>query len=130
MRGPPVGVTELMHVALAAVHSFARPENWNDPEDPEQAEAWTLVDAAMLAYKKWHEGERIADALNAQVGAVEALTEPERKALEAAMQNAEHEAGDVEDVCPRMDDDEDAYWAWHKYHGLRKALAAVKGVEP
>jgi hypothetical protein len=49
---PPFTVSELMHVALAAVHSFARPENWNDPEDPEQAEAWTLVDAALLAYKK------------------------------------------------------------------------------
>ena len=65
MSGPPVGVTELMHTALIAAHAFARPENWNDPEDPEQAEAWTLVDAAMLAYKQWHENERIAAALNA-----------------------------------------------------------------
>lgn len=66
MSGPPVGVTELMHTALIAVHAFARPENWNDPEDPEQAEAWALVDAAMLAYKQWHDAQRIAAALNAQ----------------------------------------------------------------
>jgi tRNA(Ile2) C34 agmatinyltransferase TiaS len=92
--------------------------------------AWKLHDKGDFALSREVEGvaERIAAALNAQAGVVEALTEPERKALEAAMQNAEHEAGDVEDVCPRMDDDEDAYWAWHKYHGLRKALAAVNGV--
>ena len=64
----------------------------------------------------------IRDAI-APPAALAVLTDAERKALEGAMANAEHDAGDVEDACPRQADDEDAYWAWNKYHGLRKLLA-------
>ena len=58
------------------------------------------------------------------------LTDAERKALEGAMANAEHDAGDVEDACPSIKRDEDAYWAWHKYHGLRKLLQAPPAAVP
>lgn len=55
----------------------------------------------------------------------EELTQAERRALEGQMSNAEYEAGDVEDACPNIYKDEDAYWAWNTYHGLRKLLAAA-----
>lgn len=53
---------------------------------------------------------------------VRALTASQSVALNGLMKNAAHDAGDVEDACPRIEEDEDAYWAWNTYHGLRKLL--------
>lgn len=67
-------------------------------------------------------------------GLREALNEAERKALEGLMHNALHEATranvDVDDHAPLIDDDEDAYWAFHNYNGLRKSLATPQASTP
>lgn len=39
--------------------------------------------------------------------------------LEGLLANLAHEAGDVDDACPSIEDDEDAYWAWRQYHAIR-----------
>lgn len=57
------------------------------------------------------------------------LTDVERKALEGALEGFEYEAGDVEDIAPSIDEDEDAYWAYHAYHGIRKLLLPAPPVQ-
>lgn len=52
----------------------------------------------------------------------------QRDALNDLLDNLSHDAGDVDDFAPSIDDDEDAYWAYHQYHGiisLRRDAATV-----
>lgn len=53
------------------------------------------------------------------------ISEEERNALNGLLSNLEHEAGDVEDSAPNIKDAEDAYWAYHQWHGITKLLHGV-----
>jgi hypothetical protein len=44
-------VLRAMHQAMAAIGEHARPDNWDDAEDPEQREAWLLFDSALAAFE-------------------------------------------------------------------------------
>ena len=62
-------------------------------------------------------------------GRVVKLTAAESDALSGLVSDLEHQAGDVYDCAPRIDDDEDAYWAYQQYQAIRKlrTLAAADG---
>lgn len=48
------------------------------------------------------------------------LTAEEMDAVEAMLHDYAHEAVDVEDAPPSIAEDEDTFWAYTKYHALRK----------
>lgn len=48
------------------------------------------------------------------------LSADENRALDGLMASQEYWAGDVDGAPPRIEDDEDAYWAYHNYHAIRK----------
>lgn len=70
--------------------------------------------------------------MNTTTDNAQGLRDIERKALEGLMHNALHEATranvDVDDHPPSIDEDEDAYWAFHNYNALSKALATQEVV--
>lgn len=49
--------------------------------------------------------------------------------LEGLLANLVHNAGDVEDECPSIDEDEDAYWAWQQYHAIHTLADRVRELE-
>lgn len=98
MRGDFLGVTDAAHVA----------DRWRSEGNVVTAYAKLTGETAQL-------GKATPAAL---------LTDEERKAIGGVMVNAEHDAIDVEDACPGIETNEDAYWAWNTYHGLKKLLAA------
>lgn len=68
--------------------------------------------------------EEAAAALAQQAGAVRKLSDVELRAVNGIIDAQEYEAGDVDDEPPSIDTDEDAYWAYHSYHGLMKLIAS------
>lgn len=97
MRGDFLGVTDAAHVA----------DRW-------RSEGYIVTAYAKVVVEMAQPGNAASTAL---------LTDEERKAIGGVMVNAEHDAIDVEDACPGIEVNEDAYWAWHTYHGLKKLLA-------
>lgn len=50
------------------------------------------------------------------------LSKIERNALLGMLSNLEYDAGDVYDNAPSIKKDEDAYWAYHQWHAIKKLL--------
>ncbi len=70
--------------------------------------------------------EELSQALADSAGVEVVLSEDEIDAISAMQDNAEHQAGDVDDFPPSIDDDEDAYWAYYAYHAIKKRQAALR----
>lgn len=45
-----VPVVRGMYAAMAAIGEHARPDNWDDSDDPDQRAAWLQFDAALAAF--------------------------------------------------------------------------------
>jgi hypothetical protein len=90
-----------------------------DVTPPMSAERWRSDGGEVTAYAKLPGAITGSD----HASSLGPLTGDERKAVGGVMVNAEHDAIDVEDACPSIEANEDAYWAWHTYHGLKKLVA-------
>lgn len=54
-----------------------------------------------------------------QVGHI-TLNQVQKDALYGVMSNLEHDAGDIDDLAPDKEKDEDGYWAYHAWHAINK----------
>jgi len=101
------------------------------------------VDAVRALVAEWRQRPGITDAYKicateletalattpqdaAGVTGVGLLNETERSALSALLANLYHEAEDVEDSAPSVEDNEGAYWAYQQWHAITKLLGMEK----